>query len=150
MKILVDKVELQKLLDGITCMQSDCIVKTRDSLNRILKNQEPWVVIEPRPFVRVDNTKSGFDKFSVTGTFNIINFFANEDDAKREADKHKHYAPCMVVKAMDTHKIVDRDKLAYLRDIIAKLELEKHDKCDIADKLGEAHQLIYEMQNPRE
>jgi hypothetical protein len=56
----------------------------------------------------------------------------------------------MVVKAMDTHKIVDRDKLSALGEIIFKLGLEKHNSWDVVNKLKEAHQMIYEMQNSRE
>lgn len=149
MKILVDKVELQKLLDEITFNQSDGIRKTREGLTRILDQSyiEEWVVIEPRPVVKLDNTKTGFDKYSVEGNFNIINFFANKEDALREVEKNKNYAHCMVVKAMDFHKLVRRDKLAKLRDIIAKLELSYFPSEEYRTQLCYAHQLIYEMQN---
>ena len=123
-QILVDRIELKKLLDEITYNQTDGITKTREGLQRILDKTyiEEWVVIEPRPMVDMDTTKTGLDKYSITGTFNFINCFSNKEDAIREVNAAKSYANLMVVKAMDVHKLVSRRQLAELRELISRLE----------------------------
>lgn len=151
MKILVDRIELERLLDEITYNQSNGITKTREGLQRIpdKNHREEWVVIEPRPVVNMDTTKTGFDKYSVTGTFNIINCFSCEEDAMEEVNAARNYANLVIIRAMDVHKLVSRKQLAELRELVFELELLSITP-EASDKLRKAHQLIYEMQNSRE
>lgn len=159
MKILVDKEKLEIvqafLRQGRNEDASDIIIGILEPKNLLIKEDdkdqlEEWVVIEPRPVVTVDRTKTGFDKYSVEGTFNIINYFAQKEDALKAVEARKSYADLVIVRAMDVNKLVSRKKIIELREIIYKLELLKYDNCEVVNKLREAHQIIYEMQNPRE